>query len=48
MTRPLLAHSDRNILARFRRLWTRAEPLLQISDATQLRLLRAVFAQPRP
>jgi hypothetical protein len=48
MTRPFLAHSDRNILARFGRLWTRAEPLLRIGDATQRRLLRAVFAQPRP
>ena len=43
IVRPFLAHDD-NTLARFRRLWSRAEPLLQINDATVFRLLRAVFA----
>jgi hypothetical protein len=43
MVRPFLAKSDRNTLARFRRLWSRDEPLLQISDATVFRLLRTVF-----
>jgi hypothetical protein len=44
--RPSLAHRDLNTLVRFRRLSSRAKPLLQTSDATVLRLLRAVFHEP--
>jgi hypothetical protein len=43
MMRPVLARSDLYALARFRRLWSRAEPPLQISGATLSRLMRAVF-----
>lgn len=44
---PYLAKSDLGTLERFRQLWSRAEPLLQIRDATVFRLLRAVFAAHR-
>ena len=47
MVRPFLANRDINTLARFRRLGSRAEPLLQISDATVFRLLRTVFEPHR-
>jgi hypothetical protein len=47
LVRPLLANRDVDTLARFRRRWSRAEPLLQVSDATVFRLLRAVF-EPHP
>jgi hypothetical protein len=45
--RPLLATGDLDTLARFRRLWSRAEPLLQIGDASAFRLLRVVFEPHR-
>jgi hypothetical protein len=43
MMRPFLAGSDLKTLARFQRLWSHAEPLLRINDATVRRLLRTVF-----
>jgi hypothetical protein len=43
MVRPFLAPGDVKTLARFQGLWSHAEPLLRISDATVRRLLRAVF-----
>jgi len=47
MVRPFLAKRGLNTLARFRRLWTHAKSLLQISDATVFRLERTVF-RPHP
>jgi hypothetical protein len=47
MVRPFVANRDVNSLARFRRRWSRAEPLLQVSDATVFRLLRTVFEPHR-
>jgi hypothetical protein len=47
MVRPQLVERDLRTLVRFRRLWSRAEPLLRISDATLSRLLRTVF-RPHP
>jgi hypothetical protein len=47
MVRPFLATGDLDTLARFRRLWSRAEPLLQIGDPSAFRLLRAVFEPHR-
>jgi len=47
MMRPFLARSDLKTLARFQRLWSHAEPLLRISDATVRHLLRTVFQPHR-
>jgi hypothetical protein len=47
IVRPFLANRDVNSLARFRRRWSRAEPLFQANDATVFRLLRTVFEPHR-
>jgi hypothetical protein len=47
MMRPFLAPGDVKTLARFQRLWSHAEPLLRISDATVRGLLRDVFQPHR-
>jgi hypothetical protein len=46
LVRPALTVRDLGLFARFRRLWLRQEPRLQISDATTFRLLAAVFGSP--
>lgn len=47
VVRPFLAHSDLPAVGRFRRLWARAAPLLQIRQASVRRLLQAVY-RPHP